>query len=204
MPTTFENRAELAVAILRLNQLAGHLADTRQRASAGIEIALREAYEDRASAETALRDAERDARQRALSRALGDPGAGKSVEQLQADLEAARRRFDGEIARLARVADGARRDRDMALGAVLSAAPGWRALMAALPRLRRQVQDLENLFAALGEMPGVTLPPHWSTPALRSRPSDWAPPADVLATWRDAIEKLRSDAATVLPGDVDD
>jgi hypothetical protein len=50
-PVAFESRerAALAAATAKFEQLSAHLADTRQRASAGIQAALAKAYDDRAS-----------------------------------------------------------------------------------------------------------------------------------------------------------
>jgi hypothetical protein len=206
---TSSERANLAASIARFDQLSAHLTDVRQRASAGIDAKVTGAYNERAAAEANLREAEQHASSQALARALGDE-AGSSVRQARDDLATARQRFDeahadrelvqAEIERLARAVDNARQARDAALGAVLSGAPGWAALMAELPAARRRVMQLENLFDALGRL-GAPLPPHWDTPALRSRPQDWEPNPDLLALWRDAIGALQTDANAYLPGD---
>jgi DNA repair exonuclease SbcCD ATPase subunit len=213
-PASFSTseRAALAAAIAKFEQLAAHLADTRQRARDGTDAMLSAAYNDRAAAETALKDAEAAASSRALERAIGRE-AGPTVRQARADLDAARDRFDAvwadrelvqaEIDRLARAVDNAREARDEALAAVLSAAPGFAALVAELPAARQAVQRLENLYAELGKLPGVRLPGSWDTPLLRSRPADWEPPGEVLEMWRDAIAKLTIDAIAPLPGEAD-
>jgi hypothetical protein len=203
-------RASLAACIERQRQLAAHLADVRERSQAGIETALREAYDARAAAETSLQEAERDARSHALSRALGH-ATGPTVQQAKADLEAARQRFadahvdrelvDAELARLTAAVDNARRARDEALAAVLSAAPGWRALMAELPAARLRVQRLENLFDVLSNLPGTRMPAHWGTPMLRDRPQSWQPDPALATLWTDAITALQTDANAHLPGD---
>jgi hypothetical protein len=210
-PASFvsRERAALAAGIARHAQLAAHLADTRHRARAGSEAALSSALRDRDAAEAALREAEDLASHHALARALGH-AAGPTAQQARADLDAARARFDAawsdselvksEIDRLARAVDIARVARDAGVAAVLSAAPGFAALVASLPLARQRVQQLENLFAELGKLPGVALPPHWDTPLLRSRPDDWAPDAEAAALWRDAISALQTNPAAPLPG----
>ena len=85
--------------------------------------------------------------------------------------------------------------------AIRFAAPGFAALLAELPTARQRVQRLENLFDALGQLPGVKLPNSWDTPLLRSRPEHWEPPGEVLATWREAITALTADATAALPGE---
>src|SRR5580700_7828979 len=89
---TSSERANLAGAIERHRQLLSHLDDVRARARSGIEAALASAYENRAAAEAALREAAGSAAEQALARVLG--GAGPTVAELEADLEAARKRFD--------------------------------------------------------------------------------------------------------------
>jgi hypothetical protein len=205
-------RANLAAAIERFDQLASHLADVRERSRAGIETALREAYNARAAAETALQEAERDARAHAMARALGHE-AGPTAQQARADLEAARRRFSdvhvdrelvqAEIERLTGAVDNARRARDEAIGKVLQSSPGWVALMAELPAARLRVQRLENLFDTLSNLPGTRMPAHWGTPLLRDRPQSWLPDPALAAQWSDAITALQSDATAMLPGDAD-
>jgi hypothetical protein len=205
------DRANLAAAISKFEQLSAHLADVRKRASAGIETALRQAYDDRASAETKLQEAERDARSHAMARALGHD-AGPTVQQAQADLEAARGRFiaahadrelvQAEIERLARAVDFARVERDQALAAVL--APAAAELLAELTANRRRILFLENTIFAIRKLVPIGLPMDWSTPGERRTPADWVPDADVLTPWSEAITALRSDATAALPGDVDD
>jgi hypothetical protein len=161
-PAAFASRerAALAAAIARYDQLTAHLADTRDRARDGSQAA-------RARYDEAARDAE-------LVRA--------------------------ELGRLASAVENARRARDAAVAAVLSAAPGFAALVAELPLARQRVLKLENLFAELYKLPGVALPPHWDTPLLRSRPDDWLPDPALAALWRDAIMALKADATAPLPG----
>jgi hypothetical protein len=205
-------RANLAAAIARYNQLAAHLADTRQRAQAGSDAALRQAYDARAAAEAALREAAGSAAEQALARALG--GAGPTVAELEAGLDAARKRFDAahrdrelvadEIARLSRAVDGARDAVQAAVAAVLAASPGWAALLAELSSARQRVMVLENTIADLHKLPAVHLPQDWSTPAIRTRPEHYLPDPALAALWRAVIAALTADASAVLPGDVDD
>jgi outer membrane PBP1 activator LpoA protein len=214
VPAAFASseRAALAAAIDRHRQLSAHLADTRQRAQAGIDARLRQALQDRDAAEAALREAEAAASSRALARALGDAGIAGATE-LRTNLETARQRFDdahrdrelvaAEIERLSRSVDGARQTRDEAVSKVLSATPGWVALMAELPAARLRVQRLENLFDVLSNLPGTRMPAHWGTPMLRDRPQSWLPDPALAASWTEAITALQSDATAVLPGDVD-
>jgi hypothetical protein len=205
-------RAALAAAISRFDQMSSALDDTRKRATAGVDTRLSEAYASRSAAETALKDAETSAGSSALARALGD-NASPTVEQLQVELKAARDRFDAvwsdrelvqaEIGRLSRSVDGARDAVQQAVAAVLAAAPGWAALLAELPAARQRVMRLENLFADLHKLPAVHLPLDWTTPAIRTRPDDYLPDPALATQWREAITALAADATTLLPGDVD-
>jgi hypothetical protein len=211
VPASFETpeRANLAAAIARFDQLAAHLADTRQRATAGIETALREAYDARTAAEAALREAAGSAAEQALARALG--GAGPTVTELEAGLEAARKRFTAaqrdrelvadEIGRLSRAVDSARDAVQAAVAAVLAASPGWAALLAELSSARARVMVLENTIADLHKLPAVHLPLDWSTPAIRTRPEHYLPDPALSTQWRDAITALTADAPAALPGD---
>jgi hypothetical protein len=214
VPASFASseRANLAAAIARFDQLASHLADVRERARAGIEAALSEAYNARAGAETALREAAGSASEQALARALG--AAGPTVAQLEAGLDEARKRFadaqrdrelvGDEIGRLSRAVDSARDAVQQAVAAVLAASPGWPALLAELSSARQRVVVLENTVADLHKLPAVHLPQDWSTPAIRTRPEHYLPDPVLAETWREAIEKLTVDATAPLPGDVDD
>jgi hypothetical protein len=169
---------------------------------------LSKAYKGRADAEAALKDAESSSS--ALARVL-DAAAGKSVQQLEAELKASRDHFDAvwsdrehvqaEIARIGVAVATAARDRDVAITKVLDSAPGWRSLLAELPAARLRVQMLENLFDVLGKLPGTRMPAHWDTPSLRSRPDDWLPAPALAAKWSEAITALQTDATAPLPGD---
>jgi hypothetical protein len=206
-------RANLAGAIDRHRQLAAHLDDVRQRARSGIDARLSEAYNARAAAEAALKDAEASAGSSALARVLGDADAGKSVAQLQVELKAARDHFDAvwadrelvnaEIARLGGAVANAARDRDAAITKVLDSEPAWRSLLAELPAARLRVQMLENLFDVIGKLPGTRMPAHWDTPLLRDRPQSWLPDPALATSWSEAIAALQSDASAALPGDDD-
>jgi hypothetical protein len=213
VPASFATpeRANLAAAIARFDQLAAHLADTRQRATAGSDASLRQAYDARAAAEAALREAAGSAAEQALARALG--GAGPTVAELEAGLDEARKRFDAahrdrelvadEIGRLSRAVDSARAAVQAAVTAVLAESPGWAALLAELSSARQRVMVLENTIADLHKLPAVHLPQDWSTPAIRTRPEHYLPDPELAAMWRAAITALTADASAVLPGDDD-
>jgi hypothetical protein len=202
-------RANLAAAIARLDQMSAHLADTRRRAEAGTGAASAAAWQARADAEAALREAAGSSGEKALARALGAPSP--TIDELQANLDAARARFDAvgadhalvrdEIARLTRAVDFARNARDQALAAAL--APSAAELLAELTAARRRILILENTVFAIRKLAPIDLPMDWSTPAERRTPADWEPDGDVLATWREAIAKIAVDASAALPGDDD-
>jgi outer membrane PBP1 activator LpoA protein len=210
-PASFESRerAALAAAIERHRQLLSHLNDVRERARSGMEAALASAYENRATAETALREAAGSASEQALARVLG--GAGPTITELEDALTAARKRFDDahrdrelvadEIGRLSRAVDSARDAVQQAVAAVLAASPGWAALLAELSSARARVMVLENTIADLHKLPAVHLPQDWSTPAIRTRPEHYLPDPALATQWRDAITALTADASAVLPGD---
>jgi hypothetical protein len=207
--TSFESRerATLAAAIARHNQLSAHLDDIRQRTAN--DKALLAALSDRDAAEAALADAERDARAHALARAMGEP-AGPSVTLAQADLDAARQRFvavqadaelvRAEIDRLARAVANTHEALQQAIGAVLAASPGWAALLAELSSARQRVMVLENTIADLHKLPAVHLPQDWSTPAIRTRPEHYLPDPALAALWRAVIAALTADASAPIPG----
>jgi hypothetical protein len=208
-PTAFESseRANLGAAIARLDQMSAALADTRKRAEAGSGAASSAAWQARADAEAALREAAADPAEHALARALGAPSP--TIAELQANLDAAKKHFDAvgadhllvrdEIARLTRAVDFARNQRDQAIAKVL--APAAAELLAELRANRRRILSLENTIFAIRKLAPIDLPADWATPGERRTPADWVPDADVLTLWSEAIAALQTDANAALPGD---
>jgi predicted nucleic acid-binding Zn-ribbon protein len=210
-PASFSSaeRANLAAAIARFDQLAAHLDDVRQRAVVAAEAAVSQAWNARDAADRALREAAGSAAQQALARALG--GARPTITELEDALTAARKRYEAaqrdrdlvndEVKRISTAVDFARVERDQALAAVL--APAAAELLAELTANRRRILFLENTIFAIRKLVPIGLPMDWSTPGERRTPADWVPDADVLALWSEAIAALQTDATAPLPGDDD-